>query len=411
MAVDGRTGVLACAIAGLLAGCLDGPASDDSGGSTTTTGASTGPVGSSSGVDTSIETSTSSTSMSTTPGTTTPAPSCSDGQKNGDETDLDCGGSCPGCSEGQACIDPDDCASGLCGAGVCIGQECRSDDDCGALSGPCTRGACEPDTHTCVSAPDHEGEACDDDDLCTVGDVCADGACTPGPLLDCSEFDTACTIGQCDPGTGSCGAVDAPDDTICDDGDGCTFNEACSQGACVAPPAEGAIFYADFSAPGGWTLQAPWEIGPAAASPLGAGGADPAEDHTDTDDNGVAGTAIGGLDPLASHPYVCLTSPPIDTTQVAGTLWLSFWRHLHAPPTPGVTSKIEVFNGLAWKLIHSGYPATVDDLGWSFQKFNITGNAAVDFKVRFCLERQAGSPDFAGWSIDDVTIAPAACTP
>jgi len=46
--------------------------------------------------------------------------SCSDGIKNGDETDVDCGGSsCPACSAGKACSANSDCAGGSCVAGVC----------------------------------------------------------------------------------------------------------------------------------------------------------------------------------------------------------------------------------------------------------------------------------------------------
>ena len=42
------------------------------------------------------------------------APSCSDGVKNGDETDVDCGGSrCALCVAGKACGTVSDCASGL----------------------------------------------------------------------------------------------------------------------------------------------------------------------------------------------------------------------------------------------------------------------------------------------------------
>jgi len=45
-----------------------------------------------------------------------PAP-CEDGTKNGDETDVDCGGSCSTkCAEGLNCDDNDDCLSGSCGS-------------------------------------------------------------------------------------------------------------------------------------------------------------------------------------------------------------------------------------------------------------------------------------------------------
>lgn len=413
MAVDGRAGALAWTIAVALAGCLDGPASDGSS-SSSSSGETTSAASSS--IDpgyTSIVTSTASPASTTVLDTTTipPPPSCSDGQQNGDETDLDCGGSCLGCPEGQACGGPADCLSALCGAGVCQPQECASDDDCGALDGPCRRGVCEPESHTCVTAPDQDGQPCDDGDLCTVGDACTAGACGKGTPPDCSEFDSACTVGQCDPESGSCGAVDLRDGTDCDDGDGCTFNEACTQGACVAPTGEGALYHTDFSAVSDWNLQAPWQIGASFTSPMGVGGADPAFDHTDTEDNGVAGLAIGGLDPMPSHGFLCLTSPAIDTTQIQGTLWLTYWRHLHTATTPGVTNRIEVWNGATWKLIQTGYGAVIDDPDWTLQKLNLTGNSAVDFKIRFCVSRTMGSPDFAGWSIDDLTLAPAACTP
>jgi len=40
---------------------------------------------------------------------------------NGDESDVDCGGSCPGCGELE------DCSGGAdCGSGVCLENRCRS---------------------------------------------------------------------------------------------------------------------------------------------------------------------------------------------------------------------------------------------------------------------------------------------
>lgn len=49
----------------------------------------------------------------------TPA-SCSDGQRGGSETDVDCGGSCPTCNEKKSCAVHTDCASGL----RCVGLAC-----------------------------------------------------------------------------------------------------------------------------------------------------------------------------------------------------------------------------------------------------------------------------------------------
>ena len=48
--------------------------------------------------------------------------SCPDGQKNGGETDLDCGGNIDcstKCGTGQACLQGTDCTSGICSGGFC----------------------------------------------------------------------------------------------------------------------------------------------------------------------------------------------------------------------------------------------------------------------------------------------------
>jgi hypothetical protein len=43
-----------------------------------------------------------------------PAPTCEDGVHNGDESDVDCGGTCPLCAAGQLCREGSDCSSGVC---------------------------------------------------------------------------------------------------------------------------------------------------------------------------------------------------------------------------------------------------------------------------------------------------------
>lgn len=50
-------------------------------------------------------------------------PTCADGVKNQDETDVDCGGACPACNLGQTCDKNSDCANGVCdfvSTGTCI---------------------------------------------------------------------------------------------------------------------------------------------------------------------------------------------------------------------------------------------------------------------------------------------------
>jgi hypothetical protein len=72
---------------------------------------------------------------------TTVATTCSDGIKNGDESDVDCGGSCPRCASGKTCASRDDCESALCPGGTCI--EClKGGGSCGGEAGGLC--ICEP---------------------------------------------------------------------------------------------------------------------------------------------------------------------------------------------------------------------------------------------------------------------------
>jgi hypothetical protein len=72
---------------------------------------------------------------------------CSDGKKDGDETGVDCGGSCPmKCLDGEGCLTGADCADKVCSAGgMCLAATCgdmvqdgtETDVDCGGMT-------CEP---------------------------------------------------------------------------------------------------------------------------------------------------------------------------------------------------------------------------------------------------------------------------
>jgi hypothetical protein len=49
-----------------------------------------------------------------------PQPTCTDGVKDANETDTDCGGSvCATCASGKACLANFDCQSKMCTMGVC----------------------------------------------------------------------------------------------------------------------------------------------------------------------------------------------------------------------------------------------------------------------------------------------------
>lgn len=59
-------------------------------------------------------------------------PTCTDGKRNGRETDVDCGGgTCQRCVDQKLCQVDNDCVSGTCGGGTCVtcspSQLCGSD--------------------------------------------------------------------------------------------------------------------------------------------------------------------------------------------------------------------------------------------------------------------------------------------
>lgn len=388
----------------------------------TSTSTSTGD-GTSTGDDTSTGTSTStstgeasSTSSTGEPSTSTgePVPGCDDGAQNQDETDVDCGGGvCGGCELGGACLGDTDCSSSWCEGGVCGEPGCLVDADCDAFDSDCVEATCDVVSKTCDQAPIAEGEACDDGDLCTTGETCDKGGCLGGKVVDCSGLDSSCGIGVCDPDSGSCAGQAFPgtEGDPCDDGFACTPDDVCEAGLCGAG-GPGYLFFEDFSAPApGWELGELWQIEPAAGSPLGENGADPDDDHSPSADGALAGTLVGGLVPVGVHAKTCLTSPAIDASGEA-TLRLSFWRHLHTDYFPFVTHTIEVFDGAAWQQLEKGYANPgVNDGAWTFLSYDLDAHINDALRVRVCLAQTPEALAHGGWSLDDLTVGPYACTP
>merc|ERR1711871_113128 len=73
------------------------------------------------------------------------APTCKDERHNGDEKDVDCGGSCGACGDGARCSANTDCRSKQCIGGRCEAASCtdsvtngpETDIDCGGNCRPC----------------------------------------------------------------------------------------------------------------------------------------------------------------------------------------------------------------------------------------------------------------------------------
>ena len=125
--------------------------------------------------------------------------------------------------EGKNCDDEDACTVGeTCSEGLCAGGIATNCND-GNL---CTTDLCEPAAgciHEDNSAP------CNDDNVCTVGDQCGDGFCQPGEMLDCNDGNV-CTDDSCN---SQLGCQHTPNNEICDDQNTCTTDDLCVDGTCV----------------------------------------------------------------------------------------------------------------------------------------------------------------------------------
>ncbi|MHC4838436.1 MAG: hypothetical protein ACYTF3_09685 [Planctomycetota bacterium] len=136
-------------------------------------------------------------------------------------------------SDGTPCAADDRCVpeGATCQAGACVGEGV----DCGDLDGTCRVGRCDPETGGCAVEALTGGEACDDGDPCTTNDRCGADGCTGTPR-DCAALDGPCTVGRCDPDAGGCVAESRPNGVVCDDGDACTTDDRCNEGACGGQP-------------------------------------------------------------------------------------------------------------------------------------------------------------------------------
>ena len=167
------------------------------------------------------------------------------------------------CDDDNACTVQDGCDGGTCTG---------SAKDCSSLDTQCGTGICAGANGACEFAPGQDGILCDDKEFCTSGDTCQAGVCagdvdlcatckgkhpddpcedgdpctqdgkcleTSGMLVcvgeatDCSEMDSDCGIGICDPETGDCAASPKPDGLACDDGAPCTQEDGCVDGTCA----------------------------------------------------------------------------------------------------------------------------------------------------------------------------------
>ncbi len=127
-------------------------------------------------------------------------PQCEDGEKNGNETDVDCGGdACERCGTQKVCKVNSDCAQNICNNGTCLQDPClngvRDNNETGVDCGGGTCGGCEL-ADQCLRDTDCISGHCSTDYVC-VESSCVDGKLTDGECgLDCGDVcGTSCSDG------------------------------------------------------------------------------------------------------------------------------------------------------------------------------------------------------------------------
>ena len=121
------------------------------------------------------------------------------------------------CDDGSACTEMDRCVDGECAGSPIV---CEDDN-------PCTGDVCDP-VAGCTH-PNLDGAPCDTGDRCTV-DRCQAAVCVRGAPVVCNS-NNACLRDMCDPERGC--VTEPLTGNPCDDDDGCTVREECSNGQCV----------------------------------------------------------------------------------------------------------------------------------------------------------------------------------
>ncbi len=276
--------------------------------------------------------------------------------------------------------------------------------DCSAAGDQCHAGVCDAATGACVPVPVTDGTFCEDGNACTSSDSCQMGACAAGPPTICPA--AQCNTVTCDPVAG-CVYNPLPNGTMCDDGNPCTVNDNCQFGGCSGSvPALVEDFSDNFAS---WTLDTSWQIGSATASSVvGAyGNQDPGTDTTPTADNGVAGVVIGGAAPATVHGFYFLTSPPMNTAVISGSVELKFRRWLNSQGSAFMHNKVEVFDGTTWQTLIDYGTSAVTDSAWASITVAIPDAwKNANMQIRFGYDRSSGALPATSWNLDDVRVEP-----
>jgi hypothetical protein len=129
-------------------------------------------------------------------------------------------------------------AGGVAGTGGGTGGAGLCDMDCSQITAPdcnvavCNDGSYPGTVGACVVVSDEDGTSCEDGEFCTVNDSCLNGACAAGPANDCAMQPAECQEVVCNEDSDSCSFEATANGTACTSDDLCVSNATCSAGVC-----------------------------------------------------------------------------------------------------------------------------------------------------------------------------------
>ncbi|MDC0746893.1 hypothetical protein [Polyangium mundeleinium] len=154
--------------------------------------------------------------------------SCTDGIRNGDESDSDCGGNrCPKCTQGKSCNTGGDCTTANCADGACCSSPCSG--PCLACDLPGFVGECNPIEKYGEDSSYGNGMSC----LNAAGLACSAAAsCLQALNTNCASNGDCASLRCADPdNNGQKTCVKGPGDP-CNQPVEC-FNNTCTNGVCA----------------------------------------------------------------------------------------------------------------------------------------------------------------------------------
>jgi MYXO-CTERM domain-containing protein len=135
------------------------------------------------------------------------------------------------CSDGLLCTTGDACGAPSLGVSVCLPTggvvTCPAIDQCH------TAGSCDPATGMCLNPVVANGTPCNDNSLCTSGETCQTGVCTPATTVTCAAPDQCHDAATCNATTGVCDYPLKANGTNCNDSNACTQQDSCQSGVCT----------------------------------------------------------------------------------------------------------------------------------------------------------------------------------